>query len=125
MSLIDKIKGWQSAENPAKINLTNIWNTIEGYVKGSKLYKRFLPTHIKEQIYFRALVSQECLENTFCKSCGCIVSKKIYINENCSRLYEGKTPCYTKFLSKEDWENLNIDKSIILEGQKILDYYEK
>lgn len=124
MNILKSIKGWQSADNPAKITLGNIWNTISGYIQGSKYYRYILPKYKLEQVYLRALNSQECLENIYCKSCGCTTSKKLFINKSCARIYEGKTPCYTEFLSKKDWKELNIPKEIIEEGKKILNSYE-
>lgn len=123
-SINDSIKGWKSADNPAKVTFKNIINTIRGYIQGSKYYRYIIPKYKLEQVYLRALNSQECLENIHCKSCGCKLPEKLFINEICSRAYEGKTPCYTKFLNKEDWEKLNISKELIEEGKKILNKYE-
>lgn len=120
MNLIEKYKAWKNSLNPASLNWHNIKNVIKSFYL--KAFFRFKPTYYKEQVFYRCVVSEDCIKNKTCLECGCEQKLKILVNEPCAKKYTNDYFCYDYFLSKEEWEKLNIHKDILDYGKKL--YYE-
>lgn len=67
------------------INLTNIQHFISGNLKYyySKVFN--LPTHLKEQYYYRLYICKDdCLTKKRCIKCNCPVLKKSLVEASCN-----------------------------------------
>lgn len=68
-----------------------------GFVQAYVL-KFFVPFHIVEQIMYRSLMCQDCLENGKCKHCGCHTPALFY-----SYYLACEENKWGPFLDKETW----------------------
>lgn len=117
MNLVQKYKNWKEAVNSAPLTWHNILNVIKSFYL--KLIFNFKPIYYKEQVYYRCVVSEPCIENKTCLECGCDQKLKVLVDEPCAKKYRSDNYCYDNFLSKEEWEKLNIDKYLIEYGRKL------
>lgn len=124
-------KKWLNAENRAPINFKNAVAIVEGsikaYIEKNKhikivgwLDEKLIPTHIKEQVYIRAVLAKECLQLGSCKDCGCCMKDKIFTSYACSKFYRNQPYCYGVFLNKKDWAKIPTTPELLKEGIEIL-----
>lgn len=96
MTILQKIKNWLSAENPAKLwHWKNIW----GFIQGEWRLHVKTTDHIKEQVEWRATEADKvCTGQGFCKSCGCSFPDKFYEDRSCDNA------CYPDMMTAKQWE---------------------
>ncbi len=78
-------------------------NKIYHYLQGNirLFYEQYnlLPTHLKEQVNYRASICKEsCLQYGKCQRCGCDLPGKFYVTESCNR---GEK--FPDLMSEEEW----------------------
>lgn len=88
-----------------------------------KPLRRFVPTHIKEQIVWRQMLQDPvCIRNGACKLCGCAVPGLEMANAACEK------PCYPAMLGQFDWTLTKFEgfyKTKMAGRQKVFIYDKK
>jgi len=82
-----------------KITPSNIKAFIEGYTKLAFDGLIGLPTHLQEQIVYRASKCPDCVKAKECKHCGCSVPGKFYVTKSCN-----KGERFPDLMEKDEWE---------------------
>lgn len=63
--------------------------------------------HLKEQVAYRMLICQPCMETGQCEVCGCSVPGKLYVKESCN-----KGEKFPDLMGKVDWDKYKIQYDI-------------
>ncbi len=110
MSLYNVIFKRKTIENPAKINLKNIWKFLQGTF--FRIVNAFRDSgYRKEQMdWRRKLVEQkspECFNTKVCY-CGCDLEGLIAANPEC----EQKNHCFPEMMSKKEWKTFKLKNNI-------------
>jgi hypothetical protein len=90
-----------------KITLSNIKQFIEGNTQMLLAEAGMQAPHLKEQVAYRMLICQSCMEVGKCEVCNCSVPGKLYVKESCN-----KGERFPDLMGKTEWEKYKIDNDI-------------
>lgn len=83
---------------------------IEGNLKWLGDSFKLLPKHQKEQVLWRAQICKDCVEQGYCKYCGCSVPGKLYVSKSCN---DGEI--FPDMMDKQDWDEYKQKNNIQIE----------
>ena len=92
-----------------KITLSNIKQFIEGNTNMLLAEAGMQAPHLKEQVAYRMLICQPCMETGQCEVCGCSVPGKLYVKKSCNK---GKR--FPDMMDAEDWNQFKSDNNITI-----------
>jgi len=100
----------------AKITFKNILGYIEGNTKHFLDRFNLTPTHIQEQVAWRAEICRDdCMKENKCVYCGCNPVGKAFLEESCN-----KGERFPDLMGADEWEsykkNNKIDRNDTHEG---------
>lgn len=90
-----------------KITLKNIKAYIQGNTQMILDGLGLKEDYYKEQIAYRMLQCQDCMNNGKCHYCGCNVPGKLYVKESCNNGIR-----FPDLMNKEHWEKFKKDNNI-------------
>jgi len=90
-----------------KITLSNIKQFIEGNTQMLLAEAGMQAPHLKEQVAYRMLICQSCMEAGKCEVCTCSVPGKLYVKKSCN---DGER--FPDLMGKTEWEKYKIDNDI-------------
>jgi hypothetical protein len=94
-----------------KITPKKILQFFEGNIKmlGDQFY--LLPTHEREQVFYRSeICKEECIKLGYCVYCGCDVPGKLYVKQSCNG---GER--FPDLMNKKDWEDYKEENKISID----------